>query len=272
MTKKYYRFFWGFLKKQEKWLNEMADKGFRLIRTGRAWYEFEECEPKKYRYAVEFIGEKSKQNAKEYADFLEDCGYKVIFKNLNLDYSVGKAIFRPWAEKGGKIATTAGTFNKELLLVEKVNDGKAFELHTTEDDIKEYQKTVRKPWIFSVVTVVVTLLICFGAIFIANQFNCVNTRSALRVGYVGNETLDAWSGRYTKLDGIMERSIYPNSDVLHIDVETNSGSISIEIRDNDDKIIFNEQNMETSYFDVDVSGNVNVRIKAENHKGSFSIS
>ena len=271
MSKKYYRFFWGFLKKQEKWLNEMADKGYRLTRTGRAWYEFEECEPKKYRYAVEFVGEKSKQNAEEYAEFLEDCGYKVIFKNLNLDYSVGKAIFRPWAEKGGKIATTAGTYNKELLLVEKENDGKAFELHTTEDDIKEYQRTVRKPWIFSAVTLVVVLMISFGAVLIAKQFNFASTRSALRVGYVGNETINSWSGRYTTLDGTMKKSIYPRSDILHIDVETNSGTISIEIRDNDDKIIFDEQNIENSSFDIDVSGKVDVTIKADNHKGSFLI-
>ena len=36
----------------------------------------------------------------------------------------GKVRLRPWAEKGGRIATNATTFNRELLIVEKDNDGK----------------------------------------------------------------------------------------------------------------------------------------------------
>ena len=37
-----------------------------------------------------FLYEKSKENAKDYSLFLEDMGYKVFFKNINLNYSVGK--------------------------------------------------------------------------------------------------------------------------------------------------------------------------------------
>ena len=82
-------------------------------------YEFEECKPNEVKYCVEFIGEKSKENAKDYSLFLEDMGYKVFFKNINLNYSVGKVRWRPWAEKGGRIATNTTTFNRELLIVEK---------------------------------------------------------------------------------------------------------------------------------------------------------
>lgn len=271
MSKKYYRFFWGFLKRQENWLNEMADKGYRLVRTGRAWYEFEDCEPGKYRYAVEFVGEKSKQNAKEYASFLEDYGYRVLFKNLNLDYSVVKAAFRPWAKKGGKIATTGGSYNKELLLVEKVNDGKPFELHTTDDDIREYKKTIRKPWIFSIATILIVILISFGSIFLTKTLGIEGTRSATRIGYVGNEGYSSWTGRYSFLDGTMKKSIHPKTDVLHIEVRTDDGIISIEIQDADGNVIFDEYDIGTASFDVAVSGKVVVRITADNHKGSFSI-
>ncbi len=271
MSKKYYRFFWGFLKRQENWLNEMADKGYRLVRTGRAWYEFEDCEPEKYRYAVEFVGEKSQQNAKEYASFLEDYGYRVLFKNLNLDYSVGKAVFRPWAKKGGKIATTGGTYNKELLLVEKENDGKPFELHTTDDDIREYKKTIRKPWIFSIVTILIVFLIIFGGIFLAKTLGFESTRSATRIGYVGNEGYSSWTGRYSFLDGTMKKSIHPKTDVLHIEVRTDAGIISIEIQDADGNIIFDEYDMGTASYDVPVSGKVVVRMIADSHKGSFSL-
>ncbi len=264
MRKKYYRFFWGFLDKQKKWLNEMSDKGFRLADTGRAWYEFEDCEPKKYRYTVEFVGEKSKRNAKEYASFLEDCGYRVLFKNLNLDYSVAKAVIRPWADKGGRIATTAGSYNKELLIVEKENDGKDFELHTDEEDIKEYKKTVRKPWIFSGIIIISLLLFAIGGLGF-------EPKSATRIGYIGNNGLSSWSGKYSLLDGTMKKTIRPKNDVLGIDIETESGQISIEIRDDDGEVIFDEKNMETGDYSVSVDGKVTVKIKADKHKGRFGI-
>lgn len=271
MSKKYYRFFWGFLKKQENWLNEMADKGYRLVRTGRAWYEFEDCEPRKYRYAVEFVGEKSKRNAKEYASFLEDFGYRVLFKNLNLDYSVRKTVFRPWAEKGGKIATTSGTYNKELLIVEKENDEKPFELHTTEDDIREYKKTVRKPFIFSIVTILIVILISLGSVFLTQTLGIESTRSATRIGYVGNEGYSSWNGKYTSLNGTMKKSIHPKTDMLHIEVKTDAGVISIEIQDADGNVIFDEYDIGTASFNVAVPGKVVVRVIAESHKGSFSV-
>ena len=110
MSKKCYRFFGGLLNTQEKWLNKMSEKGYRLVRTGKLLYEFEKCKPDEVTYCVEFIGEKSKESSIDYANFLEDMGYKVFFKNINLNYSVGKVRWRPWAERGGRIATNTTTF------------------------------------------------------------------------------------------------------------------------------------------------------------------
>lgn len=157
--KKYY-FFGSFLSAQEKWLNKMASLGYRLVRTEKLLYEFEECAPDKYRYRVEFIGEKSKEHAEEYKSFLEtEMGYRVIFKNINLNYSVGKIRYRPWAEKGGRAATKSTTFDRELLIVEKENDEKPFELHTSYEDMISYYKTLQKPWLY--------FLIIFGVLGIA---------------------------------------------------------------------------------------------------------
>lgn len=147
MNKKCYRFYGGLIASQEKWLNRMAEKGYRLIHTGKLLYEFEECKPGQYQYCVEFIGQKSKESVADYARFLEDCGYRVFFKNINLNWSVGKAVVRPWADKGGRIATNSTTFNRELLIVEKENDGKPFQLHTTYEDKQDYCKNMRKPWL-----------------------------------------------------------------------------------------------------------------------------
>ena len=148
MSKKCYRFFGGLLNAQANWLNQMSQKGYRLVRTGRMLYEFEKCNPDEVTYCVEFIGEKSKENATDYANFLEDMGYKVFFKNINLNYSVGKFRLRPWAEMGGCIATNATTFNRELLIVEKANDGKPFKLHTSYADKEKYYRNLRNPWLF----------------------------------------------------------------------------------------------------------------------------
>ncbi len=147
MGKKYYRYFGGLLTAQEHWLNKMAFRGYRLIRSEKLLYEFEPCKPGQYQYCVDFIGQKSKAKAADYYSFLENMGYHVFYKNINLNYSVGKVRFRPWAEKGGRIATNATTFNRELLIVEKANDAKAFELHTSFADRAEYYGILRKPWL-----------------------------------------------------------------------------------------------------------------------------
>ena len=79
MKKKYYRFYGSLITAQARWLNRMAESGLRLVRAEKLLYEFEECEPGKYQYQVEFIGQKSMEGAKEYHDFLEDMGYRVFF-------------------------------------------------------------------------------------------------------------------------------------------------------------------------------------------------
>ena len=165
MSKKCYRFFGGLLNAQAKWLNKMSKKGYRLVRTGRVLYEFEECSPDEVTYCVEFIGEKSKENATDYADFLGDMGYKVFFKNINLNYSVGKVRLRPWAEMGGCIATNATTFNRELLIVEKSNDGKPFELHTSYEDKENYYRSLRNPWLLILLMFAIFAVVNRSAVF-----------------------------------------------------------------------------------------------------------
>ena len=74
--------------------------------------------------------------------------FRSFFKNINLNYSVGKVRWRPWAERGGRIATNTTTFNREILIAEKTNDGKPFELHTSYDDKEKYYRNLRNPWLF----------------------------------------------------------------------------------------------------------------------------
>ncbi|MBC5581884.1 DUF2812 domain-containing protein [Anaerofilum sp. BX8] len=177
MSKKCYRFFGGLLSAQENWLNKMAAMGYRLIRTEKLLYEFQKCSPGEVEYRIDFIAEKSAEKAKEYHDLLEELGYRVFFKNINLNYSVGKVHWRPWAEKGGRIASNATTFNRELLIVEKSRDGKPFELHTTYEDKAGYCANLRDPWfmlfvLFGVLGLVQrsALLLTLGAIALIPVF------------------------------------------------------------------------------------------------------
>lgn len=145
---KRYRYFWTLLGTQASWLNKMADRGLRLAATEKLLYQFEPCQPGAYRYCVEFVGHLSREKAEDYAQFLEDCGYRVWFKNMNLNWNVGKVEARPWAEPGGRLASNATTYNRELLIVEKENDGEPFQLHTTGEDKARYYRAQRRPALF----------------------------------------------------------------------------------------------------------------------------
>ncbi len=146
MSKKMYRFFYGFLDAQQRFLNRMAGKGWRLVRTGRLVYEFESCGPDAYSYCIDFVAHKSCRSSKDYQRFLEEMGYRVMTKPVNLNFSLGKVRFRPWGEGLGKVATAPGAFNKELLIVEKPSEGKPFKLHTSMEDRIAYYGTLRSAW------------------------------------------------------------------------------------------------------------------------------
>ncbi|MCM1524416.1 MAG: DUF2812 domain-containing protein [Ruminococcus sp.] len=146
--KKVYRYFWIFMKKQENWLNSMAKSGLRLVKTGMLSYEFDRCGEGEYEYRIDFAAHLSEADLNDYADFLESMGYVVFHKNVNLNYAVGKVTVRPYGKGRGKIATSGGTINKELLIIEKKSDGTPFELRTTNSDKADYMALASKAWLW----------------------------------------------------------------------------------------------------------------------------
>lgn len=147
---KKYRYFAGFMKRQQAWLNDMASQGYRLVKTGKVMYEFEACKPNQYVYCIDFVAHKSMHELTEYKQFLETIGYRVMSKNINMNWSIGHIRVRPYGEGSGKVATSPGTYNKELLIVEKVNDEKPFQLHTTLEDQLAYYTFERNAYLSSV--------------------------------------------------------------------------------------------------------------------------
>lgn len=131
---------------QERWLNEMSEKGYRLAKAGKLFYYFEESKPKKYNYAVQYTANMSLNDLNNYEEHLKDMNIRYIEKSGKLGkVSIGNIRWRPYADKGGKIATSGGMINKEFLILEKENDGKPFEIFTTLEDKIKALKTLRKP-------------------------------------------------------------------------------------------------------------------------------
>lgn len=147
MNKICHRYYFSFLGPQERFLNRMAEKGWRLVRAGMLEYEFAPCAPGEYEYRVEFVGALSWGQNRDYAEFLRGMGYDVFWKNINLNWSLGKVQWRPYGKGLGQVATSPGAINKELLLVGKQRDGKPFQLHTTWADRARQQADFRNAWL-----------------------------------------------------------------------------------------------------------------------------
>lgn len=125
----------------------------------------------------------------------------------------------------------------------------------------------------SLTSAILIALIVIACIAAANFLGIGTIYSATRIGYVEHGGWRNWSAKYTMLHGQMKHTIRPEDTqkTLHIEVVTEDGSISIEITDKDGNIVFDEDNMETATYDVNVSEKVVVRIEADKHKGSFNI-
>lgn len=159
MKKIVFKYFLDFIEGQEKWLNQMAKHGYRLVNVGKLTYEFERCNPSEYIYCVEFVADKSNSEIKEYKNFLEsDMGYKSFKKNININWSFGKMKFRPWSNSG-KISTSPGSYNRELLILEKKNDRMDFNLHTSNDDLIKYLTPIGKMYLFTTILLIITIFI-----------------------------------------------------------------------------------------------------------------
>lgn len=159
MEKVYHRFFAGLLLSQEKWLNKVASGGYRLISTDKTTYSFEESADD-WEYRVEYVGHMPRGEADGYAEFLRELGYEVFFKNINLNYSVGKVYVNPFNKKGGRIVSDATTLNREIMIVGKIKDGKPFQLRTSVEDKIKYSLALSYPWFgFTVVFAVCAVLL-----------------------------------------------------------------------------------------------------------------
>lgn len=97
------------------------------------------------------------------------------------------------------------------------------------------------------------------------------TKNATRVGFFLKNGWSEWSASYTMLDGYLQNTIHPKAETVDVQVETQEGTITIQIKDAEGNVIFKESNIATTSFEVEVPEKIVIRVDAENHKGSFSI-
>ena len=97
------------------------------------------------------------------------------------------------------------------------------------------------------------------------------TRSGVRMSYSESATRSGWTAEYAFMDGYMQRTMRTTEDAadIRIVIETEEGSIAVEITDEEKNVIFSQENMETGTYEVEAAGKYVVRVTAEEHKGGF---
>ena len=127
----------------------------------------------------------------------------------------------------------------------------------------------RKDWIWicgCVIAVVIFVIILRSGV--------APTGSGLQMGWVESNTRDHWSATYAFHDGYQQRTINTDGEptVLEVEIVSSSGEIGMMITDENGNVIYDQQRIETSSFEIEISGKVTVKITGEDHKGSFSLS
>ena len=129
----------------------------------------------------------------------------------------------------------------------------------------EHEKRTKNMWIL-----VAVFVFTFGII---GMNGGISTSLATRVGCIEHTTRHEWTMEYMFCDGFMQRNMRTVEGETSIDVvvESEEGTIGIIIKDKKDNIIFEEYNIQTGTYEVEVTGKYEVRVETEEHKGSFYI-
>lgn len=126
----------------------------------------------------------------------------------------------------------------------------------------------RKDWIWIcgwIVGMIILVVILKGGF--------AHTESGFRTGWVESNTRNHWSAAYSFHDGYVQRVINADGEptILEVDIVSVSGEIGMTVTDENGNVIYDEQGIETSSFEIEISGKVTVRITGDDHKGSYGL-
>ena len=97
-------------------------------------------------------------------------------------------------------------------------------------------------------------------------------RSGIRIGFVGNDGIHKFNGSYVKITGTQKHTLSPSkdSDALHCEITTKSGTLHVEIvQKSDSKVLYDKEISGNESFDLPASGKVAITLKTEGHEGSY---
>jgi len=82
-----------------------------------------------------------------------------------------------------------------------------------------------------------------------------------------------WSAEYRFIDGFIQRNLWTEegTDRFQIVVEAEEGTIGFEVKNENGKIVFEQESVETGSYQIETSGKHKVRVTFEDFKGSFYI-
>ena len=125
----------------------------------------------------------------------------------------------------------------------------------------------------SVKGAILLIVVIVAIVTVITYTGISHTRSALQIGYIGINGWSSWSGHYQLLDGTMRKTLhFKEPQDIALKVETESGALSVEIKDKTGNVIFSQSSVGNISRTLSVDGNIVVTLSAEKHKGSFSIS
>ena len=116
------------------------------------------------------------------------------------------------------------------------------------------------------------LVIALIVLIVLKATGAITFRSGTRIGFVGNNTLHKFTGTYAKITGFMSHTLSPSKDsnTLHCEITTKSGSLHVEIiLKEDNTVLYDKEISGDENFDLNVSGKVIIKLSTETHSGSY---
>lgn len=165
------KFFLDPINDLELWLNNIAQKGYRLKSVYNFIYDFEKTN-KDYSYSVQFIGLNPSYENKKYIEMLKENGARIYKAPLNQgSIAFFKFRFRPYAYGDAKIANSFEGYNKEILIVENLGE-EIQKLLTSKSDLKNYYKNIRNTYLYGFIVMLVLFLLSIYNLY-TNNFEIV---------------------------------------------------------------------------------------------------
>lgn len=91
----------------------------------------------------------------------------------------------------------------------------------------------------------------------------------LQIGYVSRSDSKSWSASYAYYTGERTQRISPEDGSIHMEVETNGGTLDILVEDEYGETVYQQSGVPTGAFDVTAPPKAVVTVTASGHGGGF---